>query len=165
MDHPIEVGCLRWIVLLPLMGAALNGILGSRIQERLGRGATIAIACVPVTLSFVLAVSAFVQLLGLEPSHMVIDLRVDPPARTATGSVALTVVARADGQTTLSLNAVALDDVLVADVDGHELSWSYDDEHVEICWAEAPAAGETRGRLQAGGSHADNARPSGDRLG
>jgi NADH-quinone oxidoreductase subunit L len=67
VEHPIEVSYLRWIILIPLIGAAINGLLGARIQKQFGRGPIVAIACVPVTLSFLLAVTAFFQLLGLEP--------------------------------------------------------------------------------------------------
>jgi NADH-quinone oxidoreductase subunit L len=69
VEHPIAVSYLRWIILFPPIGASINGLLGARIQKQFGRGATMAIACLPVTLSFVLAVTAFVQLLGLEPSQ------------------------------------------------------------------------------------------------
>ena len=69
MSHPTDVDYLRWIILLPLIGAAINGLLGFHIQKRLGRGAVITIACAPVLGSFVLAVAAFVQLLGMEPDQ------------------------------------------------------------------------------------------------
>ena len=67
MSHPTEVDYLRWIILLPLLGATINGLFGVRIQRALGRGAVIGIACLPVAISFALAVSAFVQLLGMAP--------------------------------------------------------------------------------------------------
>ena len=69
MSHPIEVDYLRWIILTPLIGAAINGLLGNHIQKRLGRPVVGAIAIVPVVISFVLAVTAFMQLLGLEPEQ------------------------------------------------------------------------------------------------
>jgi NADH-quinone oxidoreductase subunit L len=65
MEHPISVAYLRWIVLLPLIGAAINGIPGVLIQRNLGKRAIAWIACVPVVLAFALAVMAFAQLLGL----------------------------------------------------------------------------------------------------
>ena len=37
MDNPVQTDFLRWIVLFPLLGAALNGLLGARIQERAGK--------------------------------------------------------------------------------------------------------------------------------
>lgn len=64
MDQPIQIDFLRWIVILPLLGAALNGLLGARIQERFGKSAIAYIACTPVVLSFLLACSAFVKLLS-----------------------------------------------------------------------------------------------------
>ena len=66
MDHPVQTDFLRWIVLLPLLGAAVNGLLGARIQERAGKAAVAAIACAPVTLSFLLSLWAFAQLLSLD---------------------------------------------------------------------------------------------------
>ena len=69
MSHPTEVDYLRWIILLPLLGATINGLFGFHIQKRLGRGAVIGIAILPVAISFVLAVSAFFQLLGMEPDQ------------------------------------------------------------------------------------------------
>jgi len=69
VSHPIEVGYLRWIVLLPLLGAIINGLFGAHIQKRLGRGAIAAIACTPVAIAFLISVSAFFQLLGLEPNQ------------------------------------------------------------------------------------------------
>ena len=66
MDHPVQTDFLRWIVLLPLLGAAVNGLLGARIQERAGKTAVAAIACAPVTLSFLLSLWAFTQLLSLD---------------------------------------------------------------------------------------------------
>ncbi len=69
MSHPTEVDYLRWIILLPLLGAMINGLFGFHIQKRLGRGAVIAIACTPVALAFVLACTAFMQLVGMEPDQ------------------------------------------------------------------------------------------------
>ena len=66
MDHPVQTDFLRWIVLLPLLGAAVNGLLGARIQERAGKKAVAVIACAPVTLSFLLSLWAFAQLLSLD---------------------------------------------------------------------------------------------------
>lgn len=65
MEDPISAGYLRWIPLLPLLGAATNGLLGALLQRRLGKGAVTAIACAPVALAFVLAARAFVALLAL----------------------------------------------------------------------------------------------------
>jgi NADH-quinone oxidoreductase subunit L len=69
VSDPIAVGYLRWIILAPLIGAAINGLLGARLQKSAGKTPIAIIACVPVLISFVLAVVAFGQLLGLEPSQ------------------------------------------------------------------------------------------------
>jgi len=69
MDHPIEVGYLRWIVLLPLLGAAINGLFGTHIQKRFGKAAISLVACAPVVVAFLISLRAFVQLLGLEPEQ------------------------------------------------------------------------------------------------
>ncbi len=69
MEHPITVDYLRWIVLLPLLGAVINGIPGVLIQKSFGKRAISIIACTPVVLSFGLAVRAFFQLLSLAPEQ------------------------------------------------------------------------------------------------
>lgn len=69
MEHPISVEYLRWIVLLPLIGAVINGIPGVLIQKHLGKRAISVIACTPVILSFLLSVGVFVQLLGVAPEQ------------------------------------------------------------------------------------------------
>ncbi len=65
----ISVDYLRWIVLLPLLGAVINGIPGVLIQRNFGKRAISVIACTPVIISFFLSVRAFAQLLGLPPEH------------------------------------------------------------------------------------------------
>ena len=65
MEHPLLVSYVRWIVLLPLLGAALNGILGATLQKRFGKGVISLIACSVVGLAFVLSLHAFRHLLGL----------------------------------------------------------------------------------------------------
>ena len=69
MSHPIEVDWIRWIIFAPLIGAAINGLLGVRIQRTLGRPAVGIIACLPVVVSFGLAVAVLVKLLSLEPAE------------------------------------------------------------------------------------------------
>jgi NADH-quinone oxidoreductase subunit L len=69
MDHPIPTDYLRWIVFLPLLGAIVNGLLGSTIQKRMGKGAISWLACIPVILAFALALKAFLMLSGLEPEQ------------------------------------------------------------------------------------------------
>ncbi|MFQ5665836.1 MAG: NADH-quinone oxidoreductase subunit L [Candidatus Binatia bacterium] len=67
MEHPISVDYLRWIVALPLLGAALNGIPGALIQRNLGKRAISIIACTPVVIAFLLSLRVFGQLLALPP--------------------------------------------------------------------------------------------------
>jgi len=67
MDHPIQTDYLRWIVLLPLLGAALNGLLGASLQKRVGKGVVSFFACAPVVISFLLSAQAFFKLLALKP--------------------------------------------------------------------------------------------------
>ena len=69
MDHPIQTDFIRWIVFLPLLGAIVNGVLGAKIQKRLGKGAIAIIACAPVVVAFILAVHAFFVLKGLDPEQ------------------------------------------------------------------------------------------------
>lgn len=72
--EPIEVGYLRWIPLLPLIGAAINGLGGAIIQKRSGKNAISVIACAPVILAFLFAVRAFFDLVGRDPEHrMLLD--------------------------------------------------------------------------------------------
>src|SRR5918996_927001 len=65
MDHPLQADYLRWIVFLPLIGAIINGLLGSTIQKRMGKTAISLIACIPVILSFGISLVAFLTLTGL----------------------------------------------------------------------------------------------------
>src|SRR5918995_3857089 len=69
MDQPIQTDYLRWIIFLPLMGAIINGLLGLKIQKRLGKGAIAVIACAPVIIAFALSVIAFFQLKALPPEQ------------------------------------------------------------------------------------------------
>src|SRR5919106_2123034 len=65
MHQPIQADYLRWIVFLPLIGAIINGLLGSTIQKRMGKTAISLIACTPVILAFGLSLTAFLALTGL----------------------------------------------------------------------------------------------------
>jgi NADH-quinone oxidoreductase subunit L len=69
MEHPIQTDYLRWIVLLPLIGAALNGLLGAQLQKRIGKWWIGAVACSTVLLAFCLSVAAFVKLQALAPEE------------------------------------------------------------------------------------------------
>lgn len=69
MDHPIQTDYLRWIVLLPLLGAAVNGLLGAMLQKRLGKWVISLIAYAPVLGAFLISVLAFSNLLALKPEQ------------------------------------------------------------------------------------------------
>ncbi len=90
-ENVVQDSLLRWIVLLPLLGAAINGLL----NRRLPRPAVGAIACGAVGLSFVLSVVAFLRLvsmpadarlltdivapwLGYGPLHVDLGFALDP---------------------------------------------------------------------------------------
>ena len=82
--------------------------------------------------------------LRLEPTHLQIDVRLDLPGARLEGTVTNTVIARTDGPTELTLDAVDLQISAVADPDGHALRWSYDGEHIAVAWAEPVPRGEQR---------------------
>ena len=65
MEQPVIVDYLRWIVLLPLLGAFLNGVPGAVIQRAAGKRAISFLACAPVLLAFAISVRAFFHLLRL----------------------------------------------------------------------------------------------------
>lgn len=56
---------LRWIVLLPLIGAATNFLFGAKIQKNVGRPAVAIIACATSIVSFLIVCAGFFQLAGL----------------------------------------------------------------------------------------------------
>ena len=56
---------LRWIVLVPLLGAALNGLLNRRLPKQVAG----LLACAAVGLSFALSVVVFLRLTGLDPAQ------------------------------------------------------------------------------------------------
>ncbi len=62
--HQTEL--LRWIVVLPLLAAAANGLLLGLLRRPLPRTGTIALSCGSVGVSFVLSFVALVQLTGLD---------------------------------------------------------------------------------------------------
>ncbi|HEV2169531.1 MAG TPA: proton-conducting transporter membrane subunit, partial [Candidatus Binatus sp.] len=67
MDHPIPVTFIRWIVLLPLIGATINFLAGAWLQKTFGKRAISFVGCVVVVAAFGLAVGAFYQMLNLPP--------------------------------------------------------------------------------------------------
>ena len=69
MDNPLHVSFIHWIILLPLIGAAINFLLGSWIQRIFGKRVIGLIGCGVVLAAFVIAVSGFVRMIGLPPEH------------------------------------------------------------------------------------------------
>jgi len=69
MDNPVSIAIVRWIVFLPLIGAAINFLAGAWIQKTFGKRAISAIGCGVVAAAFLLAVRAFFSMLALEPEH------------------------------------------------------------------------------------------------
>jgi NADH-quinone oxidoreductase subunit L len=69
MENPVQTDYLRWIVFLPLIGAAINGLLGAKIQKSAGKTVIGLIACTPVVIAFILALTAFFTLLGRPPEE------------------------------------------------------------------------------------------------
>ena len=53
-SHAVE-SALRWIVLVPLLGAAINGLLNRRLPNRVSG----LIGCASVAISFALSVKVF----------------------------------------------------------------------------------------------------------
>jgi NADH-quinone oxidoreductase subunit L len=69
------VTSLRWIPLLPLLGALVNGLFGAAIQRRAGKSAIAVLAVAPVALAFLLSLAVFFQLLGRDPhDRMLLDV-------------------------------------------------------------------------------------------
>src|SRR5229473_2739676 len=69
MDHPINVTFIRLIVLLPLLGAAINFLVGSWLQKTFGKRAISLVGCGAVILAFILALRGFFAMLGLAPEN------------------------------------------------------------------------------------------------
>jgi NADH-quinone oxidoreductase subunit L len=60
-----ESDLLRWIPLLPLVAAAVHGVMLGIVRRTLARSAVILLSCGSVVLSFAISFVAFLQLLGL----------------------------------------------------------------------------------------------------
>lgn len=69
MDHPQSFGLIRWIVFLPLIGAAINLLAGATLQKKFGRGIISLIGGGVVVAAFALALCAFVHTLGCAPEN------------------------------------------------------------------------------------------------
>src|SRR3954466_13468710 len=68
VQQTVPVSWLWLIPLFPFIGATLNAFFGKKLQDRFGKGAVHTIAIGMMSASAILAVVAFVKLLGL-PSH------------------------------------------------------------------------------------------------
>jgi NADH-quinone oxidoreductase subunit L len=68
VQHTEAVSWLWLIPLFPFIGAALNAFFGKRLQDTIGKKAVHTIAIGMMTLSAIVAVAAFIKLLGL-PAH------------------------------------------------------------------------------------------------
>jgi NADH-quinone oxidoreductase subunit L len=69
MDHPLSVDFSRWIIALPLAGAAINFLAGATLQRRLGKRAISVVGCGVVILAFAMAVRAFGLMLTIAPDQ------------------------------------------------------------------------------------------------
>src|SRR5271165_147321 len=69
MDHPLPVTFIRLIVVLPLIGAAINFLLGARLQKMFGKRVIGLIGCGVVIAAFLLVVRAFFSMLALPPEN------------------------------------------------------------------------------------------------
>ena len=65
MDHPIPVSFIRWIILLPAIGAAINFFLGSWMQKNFGKRAISFVGCGVVIGAFLIALWGFTRILAL----------------------------------------------------------------------------------------------------
>ena len=68
MEHPLAVDFVRWIVLLPLLGAAVNFLIGARLQREFGKRAISLIGCGTVAAAFALAVYGWATMLAIAPA-------------------------------------------------------------------------------------------------
>src|SRR6266478_3559814 len=68
MDSPLSVNFIRLIVLLPLLGAAVNFLGGAVLQRELGKRAISIVGCGTVAAAFAIAVYAWVTMLARAPA-------------------------------------------------------------------------------------------------
>jgi NADH-quinone oxidoreductase subunit L len=74
MDHPVSITVARYIILLPLVGAAINFLAGAWLQKTFGKRAITAVGCGVVILAFILALRTFFAMLSLPPdSRFMLD--------------------------------------------------------------------------------------------
>jgi len=106
MENPVPVDFIRWIILLPLAGAAINFLLGSWIQRKLGKGAIGLVGCGVV-------LAAFAIVLGFAgPGRWSADWAIGAPwiphsnaAAALYGAIVLVVAALAAGVALLRTRA------------------------------------------------------------
>ena len=65
MSEPVVFESLRWVVGLPLLGAAINGLCGAWLQRAFGKRAISLVACTPVVIAFLLSVQVMLRLVAL----------------------------------------------------------------------------------------------------
>jgi len=69
-SHAVETA-LRWIVLVPLVGAVVNGLLNRRLPKKVAG----LLGCTTIAISFVLSVKVFLRLVGMPAdSRLVTDI-------------------------------------------------------------------------------------------
>ena len=68
-----ESQLLRWIPLLPLLAAAIHGVLLGVVRRSLPRGVVILLSCGAVIASFVLSFVALIELIGIEGERVLVD--------------------------------------------------------------------------------------------
>ncbi len=64
--HFTELNIIKWIVILPLLGAIVNGFFGKALTARFGNKPVTIIGCGVVLASFALSLTVFARLLGVE---------------------------------------------------------------------------------------------------
>jgi NADH-quinone oxidoreductase subunit L len=69
MDHPVSTTIARYIVLLPLLGAAVNFLAGAWLQKTFGKRAISLVGCGVLVAAFALAVKAFAAMLAAPPEN------------------------------------------------------------------------------------------------
>jgi NADH:ubiquinone oxidoreductase subunit 5 (subunit L)/multisubunit Na+/H+ antiporter MnhA subunit len=76
--EPLAAGYVAAIPLVPLAGAVALGLGGAVLQRRFGKLPVSVVACGTVAVSFVLSVTAFLQLVKLEPEHRLLLAQLFP---------------------------------------------------------------------------------------
>jgi NADH-quinone oxidoreductase subunit L len=69
MEHPLAVNFVRWIVLLPLIGAAINGLAGALLQRKFGKRAISVVGCGSVIAAFAVAVHVWSRMLAVPAAN------------------------------------------------------------------------------------------------